>query len=283
MKKITTLTLGCLFALTASQAQTFSDDFESYTSGIALGPQSPDWRTWSGLGGGTDDVNVVTTGNHTTAGTKSIYFSSTSATGGPSDCVLPFGAAPLTTGQFTYTMWMKIPTSKTAYFNFQGNATMGNLYTLDCFMDATGAISVQNSGTVVGTGTRPVNTWFELQIDANLNTNTWTLKIDGVLQSTWSNTANQVYAIDIYPADAAAQYWVDDVSYNVVPYTLPALNAAGNLVGVSNGLVGQTRNPAITVRNLGTGVINSYDLSITQNGGAPCNFCYCYSCYSCCW
>ena len=100
-------------------------------------------------GGGADDGVVVNTDNHTTAGAQSLYFSSLSATGGPQDCVLPFGASPLTTGQFTYTMWMKVPTGKTAYFNFQGTTTMGGLYTLDCFMDATGNISIQNTGTVV--------------------------------------------------------------------------------------------------------------------------------------
>lgn len=270
MKKIATLTLGCFFAVAYSQAQTFSDDFESYTSGIALGPQSPDWRTWGGAGGGADDANVVTTDNHTTGGSKSIYFSSTSSTGGPQDVVLPFTpSAPLTTGQFSFTTWFKVPNTKTAYFNFQGNATMGNMYTLDCFMTSTGAVQIQNSGTVVASGTHPFGAWFELTITANLNTNLWELLINGVSQGTWSNANNQVWGIDYYPADAVASFWIDDVTYTVTPYTLPALNAAGNLVGVSNGLVGQTRNPDITVRNLGTGIINSFDLSVTQNGGAP--------------
>lgn len=269
MKKITTLTLACLFAGSIVKAQTFSDNFESYTTGIALGPQSPDWRTWGGAGGGPDDVNVITTDNHTTGGTKSLYFSSTSATGGPQDCVLPFGASPLTTGQFTFTSWFKIPTGKTAYFNFQGNATMGNLYTLDCWMDATGNILIQNSGITVATGTFTQGTWFQLSIDVNLNTNSWELLIDAVSQGTWQNTANQVYAIDIYPADAAASFWVDDVSYNVVPYVLPSINAAGNLVAVSNGIVGQSRNVAVTIRNLGATTITSFTLSVDQNGGTP--------------
>lgn len=271
MKKIATLTLGCLLSLTAVHAQTFSDDFESYTAGIALGPQSPDWRTWGGAGGGADDANVVTTDNHTTAGSKSIYFSSTSATGGPQDVVLPFTAgSPLNTGQFSFKTWFKIPASKTAYFNFQGTATMGGMYVLDCWMDAaTGAIQIQNTGTVVVNGTIPAGTWFELEIKANFNSNAWELLIDGVSQGTWSNASNQVWGIDYYPADAQASFWIDDVSYDVIPYTLPALNAAGNLLDISNGLVGSTRYPAVTVRNLGTGVINSFDISITQNGGAP--------------
>lgn len=270
MKKIATLTLGCLLSLTAVQAQTFSDDFESYTAGIALGPQSPDWRTWGGAGGGADDANVVTTDNHTTAGAKSIYFSSTSSTGGPQDVVLPFTAgAPLNTGQFSFKTWFKVPTSKTAYFNFQGTSTMGGMYVLDCWMTATGTIQIQNTGTVVASGTFPTGAWFELEIKANFNSNVWELIIDGVSQGTWSNASNQVWGIDYYPADAQASFWIDDVSYNVIPYTLPALNAAGNLLDISNGLVGSTRFPAVKVRNLGTGVINSFDISISQNGGAP--------------
>jgi hypothetical protein len=268
MKKATLLIAGICFAFGAG-AQTFSDDFEAYTSGIKLGPQSPNWGTWSGAGGGTDDVNVVTTDNHTTGGTKSIYFTSTSATGGPSDVVLPFGAAPLTTGQFTFTSWFMIPSGKTAYFNFQGNATMGNMYTLDCFMDNAGNIAIQNSGTTVLTAMHPFGAWFQLTINANLNTNTWELQVDGVSAGTWSNANNQVYAIDIYPADASAKYWVDDVSYNVVPYTLPAVNGANNLISVTNGLVGQQRNLSVKMRNLGTTTITSFDMNVTQNAGAP--------------
>ena len=272
MKKIATLTLGCLLSLTAIQAQTFSDDFESYTlTTPLLGMQSPDWRTWSSTtGGGAEDVAVVSTDNHTAAGSKSIYFSSTASTGGPDDVILPFTTgAPLNTGQFNFKSWFKIPTSKTAYFNFQGTSTMGGMYVLDCWMNAGGTIQVQNTGTIVASGTFPVGAWFELEINANFNSNSWELLINGVSQGTWSNANNQVWGIDYYPADAAASFWVDDVSYDVTPYTLPALNAAGNLLNISNGLVGSTRYPAVTVRNLGTTVINSFDISITQNGGAP--------------
>ncbi len=272
MKKIATLTLGCLLGLTAVQAQTFSDDFESYTlTTPLLGMQSPDWRTWtSTTGGGAEDVAVVSTDNHTVAGSKSIYFSSTSATGGPDDVILPFTTgAPLNTGQFSWKSWFKIPTAKTAYFNFQGTSTMGGMYVLDCWMNAGGAIQVQNTGTIVSTGTFPVGAWFEMEIKANFNANAWELLINGVSQGTWSNANNQVWGIDYYPADAAASFWVDDVSYNVTPYTLPALNAAGNLLNISMGLASATRFPAVTVRNLGTSVINSFDISITQNGGAP--------------
>jgi hypothetical protein len=270
MKKATLL-IACICSVLGANGQTFSDDFESYTVNTPLlGMQSANWRTWSSAtGGGTEDVPVVTTDNHTTAGSKSIYFSSTSATGGPDDVILPFGTTPLTTGQFTFTSWFKIPSGKTAYFNFQGNATMGNLYVLDCWMDNSGGITIQNSGTTVMTTTYPVGSWFELKIDVNLNTNTWTLLVDGLSAGSWSNASNQVYAIDYYPADASAKFWVDDVSYNVVPYTLPAVNGANNLISVTNGLVGQQRNVSVKMRNLGTTAITSFDMTMVHNGGTP--------------
>ena len=269
MNKAITLIFTCLLSLSMTYAQTFSDDFETYTVGSLLGPQSANWGTWSGAGGGTDDVNVVSTDNHTTSGTKSIYFSSSATTGGPQDCVLPFNTTPLTTGQFNFTAWFKIPTGKDAYFNFQGNATMGNMYTLDCYMNANGSVSIQNSGTSVLTSTHPFGQWFKLSIDANFNSNVWKLSIDDTLKGSWQNANNQVYAIDIFPPDATASFWVDDVSYNVVPYTLPPVDAAANLISVTNGLVGQTRNLAVKVRNLGTTTITSFDLSVDQNGGTP--------------
>ena len=57
MKKIITLSFTILVGLSASKAQTFSDDFESYTVGSKLGPQSTNWTVWGGAAseGGTTD------------------------------------------------------------------------------------------------------------------------------------------------------------------------------------------------------------------------------------
>ena len=69
-------------------AQTFSDDFESYSVGSYLGTSSADWTTWSGTEGGAEDVTI--NNNNASSGNQSIYFSSTAANGGPADVVLPF-------------------------------------------------------------------------------------------------------------------------------------------------------------------------------------------------
>ena len=64
------------------------------------------------------------------------------------------------------------------------------------------AINIENSGTIVASGTHPFGAWFELTIKVNLNTNKWELLVNGVSQGIWSNTINQIWGIDIYPTDA---------------------------------------------------------------------------------
>jgi hypothetical protein len=267
MKKITLL-LGCLNLFFGISAQTFSDSFENYTLGL-LGPQSNAWRTLSGSGGGADDVTVVNTDNHTAGGTKSIYFTSTSPGGGPSDCILPFGSAPLNTGHLTFTAWFKIPTGKTAYFTLQGSATFGDVYTLTCFMDQTGAIYIQTGGQEVLASKHPSDTWFKLSLDGNLNSNSWQLLIDDVSKGTWQNATPAVYAIEIYPPNSKAKYWIDDVSYTYTPYTLPSVNGSANLLTAPLGLAGQSSTLSFTAGNLGKTAITSFDIDVTQNGGTP--------------
>ncbi|MDQ3046324.1 MAG: Omp28-related outer membrane protein, partial [Bacteroidota bacterium] len=205
---------------------------------------------------------------HTSGGSKSIYFSSTSGTGGPADVVLPFGGV-ITSGVFTFSSWFKVPAAKTAYFNFQGGSTIaatGNIYSLDVFMNADGSMDFQNAGTSKLMTTYPQGAWYELEIVANLSTNNWSVLVDGVLKGSFSSTENKVSFLDIYPANAQAQFWVDDVHYDVAPYTIPSINGAVAVVNVTNGLVGQSQNPTVEVKNAGMNTITSFDLTFNNNG-----------------
>lgn len=267
MKKITLLWSSfCLVC--GLQAQTFSDDFESYNTG-KLGPQSSVWTTWTGADGGTDDVNVVTTDNHTAGGTKSIYFNSTSASGGPSDVILPFSDEPLKTGQFTFTAWFKIPVNKWGYFNFQATTTPGEIWAMECYMRNAGDISFQNTESgVLLNGTYPQGEWFEFSIHVNLNTAVWEPFINGTSLGKFSNSS-PIASMDIFPLNATSTFWVDDVSFTVTPYTLPTVNAGANGINVENGLIGQTRQPKVKVKNLGLDNITSFDVYVDVNDGTP--------------
>ncbi len=264
MKKTFTFLFAILGVSISSFAQTtFNDDFESYTVGSKLGPQSPNWTTWSGADGGTEDVNVVS--NDAKSGTKSIYFSSTSTTGGPADVVLPFGGV-YNTGTFKFISWFKVPTGKSAYFNFQGSAVIGTTWAMDCYLNADGTLQVGNATNLFLTGTYPQGSWFELRAEINLNANQWSMYIDSTLVGTFTNNINQIASIDYYPANAQASFWVDNVSYQYTPYVAPSVNAALYSFTMQNGLVGQNRNPKVSIRNLGQTAIQSFDLKVKYNG-----------------
>ena len=249
----------------SAKAQTFSDDFESYTVGSKLGPQSSNWTTWSNADGGTEDVNVVASDSY--SGTKSIYFSSTSATGGPADVVLPFGGV-YNSGTFEFKSRFKVPSTKTGYFNFQATATIGQTWALDCYMNADQTLTMGNTGGQLFSGTYAQGAWFELKFNINLNTNQWKVYVDDTLRGTFSNTVNQIASIDFYPANAAASFWVDDVSYTYTPYVLPTFNAALTSLDIANGLTGQTKTATAQIRNLGNTAITSFDINLNYNGNS---------------
>ncbi|MBI3509307.1 MAG: Omp28-related outer membrane protein [Bacteroidetes bacterium] len=280
MKKIYTLIATLTVGTVMSAQASFSEDFESYNVGDYIGAVSPNWTTWNGVTGGTEDTQVENLMNTTVSGSKSCYWQSDTSTGGPQDCVLPFGGQ-YTSGNFTYQMNIFVESGKGAYYNFQGAVTLGNEFAFECYMIQTGTLIVSNTSGTFLTGTYPTNQWFNMRWDINLNTNVWALYINNVLQGSFHNTIDHVAAIDIFAYNGAnggnnqAGYYVDDVSYAYTPYTLPVLNAGLSAIGVLNpatktpvnitGLVGQTRPMAVTVRNLGTTAITSFDLSYNYN------------------
>ncbi len=242
---------------------TFTDDFENYTVGSPLGPQSPDWTTWSGVQGGADDINVNNTDAH--SGTKSLYFSSIAAAGGPSDIVLPF-SGPHNKGTFTFTSWFKMPAGKGGYFNFQGTNVPGTLFTLNTFFNPDGTLDIQNSKEVVLSNTYPQSAWFEFKLVANLNTNSWEAFVNNVSKGVFQNADFDIASIDYYATSPTDAFWVDDVSFTYTPYTMPNLNGAVSYFTVNNGLVSQSRVPELKIRNLGTTAITSFSMTINANG-----------------
>lgn len=262
MKQFLLMALA-LCAFTSARSQTsFSDNFDTYTAGSALGPQSVQWSTWSGASGGADDINVANSSAH--SGANSLYFTSTATSGGPADIILPLGGLR-NNGSFTYTHWMKVTNGKSAYFNFQGNNTMGNVYAMNFFFGS-GSLKIDDATKLTMATTYPQGVWFEFKLQANLNTNDWELLIDGNSKGHFQNSTFQVAAIDYYASDNTNAFWIDDVSYNYTPYTLPATNGAMAIVGIDNGIVTQTRAASVTVRNLGTTAITSYDVELNANG-----------------
>ena len=260
MKKLT-VCIGLLLSASFSQAQLFSDDFEAYTTG-ALGPQSTSWSTWSGTEGGAED-GVVSTAQ-ASSGTKSIYFNSTAASGGPQDCVLDFGPV-YNSGVFTFTADFYVNANKSAYFNFQGAQAIGTLWALNVNM-ANGTVSIDDGITSdLALGNYTPATWFTLEIEANLTLGLWRAYINGTQIGVWENGVNTLASLDIFPLQGS-QFYVDDVSFDQQPYALSTLNAAISGLDMGGNIATQVVTPTITVMNAGTTALTSFDVVLNYNG-----------------
>ena len=269
MKK---LILGCaaLFAAGSLGAQTFTDDFESYTSGSYLCPQSPDWTTWSGTEGGTEDV-LVSTAN-AASGSQSLYFSSTASSGGPEDVVLPFDQV-YNSGNFTFEANFFVESGKGAYFNLQGTLVVAQIWALDCYMLQDGTLKLSNQGTPYLTANYPPATWFNMRVEMDLTANVWELFIDNVSMGTFNNPTGQIGILDLYPVNPTGEggnnqsgFYIDDVSYTHIPATLPNLNGGVTFIDQLPNIAGLTGDVTATVRNMGSSDITSFDIEYSYDG-----------------
>jgi hypothetical protein len=266
MKKLI-LVFG-IFASSIAFGQTFSDNFDSYTAGSYLCPQSAGtWTTWSNAPGGTEDVLVSNA--DALSGANSLYFASTVSGGGPTDLVHNFGV--LNTGQISMEFNIKVQTGKAAYFNLQRNVTIGDVWSMDCNFADNGDLIILNQTGLYFTSTYTQNQWFNFRMEINFNTNVWEVFIDDVSVGSFANTENQIASIDIFPVDQntpfSAGFFFDDFQYTVTPYTLPTVNGAANLVSYSQGnLVGTAITPNVTIRNLGVDIITSATVTVEYNG-----------------
>ena len=243
-------------------AQLFSDNFDAYPAGQYLGPQSLTWSTWSGTEGGTEDVQI--TSANASSAPNSIYLSSTAANGGPQDVVLKFGQL-FNSGVFTLQKKVFINSGKTGYYNIQGALTIGNLWALNVNFDAGQLIIDDGITPNLVVTSYPEATWFELKIEANLTLHVWKAYVNGNLVGTWVNGVNTVASTDFFPVQNTQMY-IDDVMFDHVPFTIPALDAMVADVDMGAELATQSGTPIVKVVNGGSTAITSLKVDLTYNG-----------------
>lgn len=260
MKKMYLLVAG--LAAFNLNAQLFSDNFDAYSAGQYLGPQSLTWSTWSGTEGGNEDVQI--TSANSSSAPNSIYLSSTAANGGPQDVVLKFGQL-YNSGIFTLQKKIFINSGKTGYYNIQGALTIGNLWALNVNFDA-GQLVIDDGNTPnLVLASYPEATWFELKIEANLTLHVWKAFINGNLVGTWVNGVNTVASADFFPVQNTQMY-IDDVMFDHVPFTVPALDAMVADIDMGAELATQSGTPTVKVVNGGSTAITSLKVDLTYNG-----------------
>ncbi|MDC0249740.1 PKD domain-containing protein, partial [Flavobacteriales bacterium] len=187
------------------------EDFESYELYDYLAFKSSLWGTWNNpLSFGCDQDVVVSSSGY--QGSKGIHFKSTLPSGGPADIILPFGtSSSYSSGIFVFSAKFNVNTG--AYFNFQSDYNIGSGWALDVLMDQNGQIIFSNSiNSNLLTSIYPNNIWFELKLVVNITNNEWNVYIDNIFIGSFSNSINQIAALDLFPLDGHF-FAVDDIHY----------------------------------------------------------------------
>ena len=262
MKQTFLFIAGLLCLAQTAQAQLFSDNFDNYALGSFIGPQSNNWTTWSGNQGGAEDA--ATTNNQAASAPHSIYFSSTSASGGPQDVVLSFGQL-YNNGIFTLSSDFYVNAGKGAYYNIQGSQTIGSIWALNVHMDAGELVIDDGQTSNLCIGTYPEATWFNLKIEANLTLHVWKAFVNNQLVGTWVNGVNAVASADFFPLQNN-QFFMDNVNFDYQTYTLPTLNAMVASLDMGGFIAGQSVSPVVSIINAGQNALTAFNVNLNYNG-----------------
>jgi len=230
MKKLTLLLSVIVFSLVGLQAQTlpYTDDFESYTVGGFLAAQNSTWwTTWSNAPGGNEDGEISAA--FANSGANSVLLDVTGGTG--SDLIMKLGDR--TTGKYELKWMMYVETGNCGYYNIQHTQAPGTEWALECYFRTSGAGELYAGSSTAIAFTYPKDTWFEVKHLIDLDADNIKLYINGTLVNEWpisyqaSSTTGmkQLGGIDFYAGAASGsgetpKYFIDDVTYQIMPTTL---------------------------------------------------------------
>jgi len=218
MKKQLLSLVACGAILSASaQTVLFEDNFDTYTAGTGVVAQNASWSFWSAA----TNSDALVSNTVASSGANSANIN-----GQATDLVLPIGS--FTAGKYDVKFKMLIPTGSTgAYFNalhIWSNSSATYEWAGDVFFDGTG-LATWTTGFVDGGASTPLglDTWFDVQITADLDNDLGRLYFNGVVANEWQwslNNANgnagtnAIAGVDFYGTDAAngqGNYYIDDV------------------------------------------------------------------------
>ena len=211
------LSLFAVGAILSASAQTvlFEDNFDAYTVGTGVVAQNVSWAYWST--GTASDATVSS--DFASSGANSANINGTGT-----DLVLPIG--PFTSGKYDIKFKMYLPAGAGGYFNalhtWSGSSTTYQ-WACDVFFDGTGVATWTTGGTQGGAVTVGTDTWFDVQITADLDNDLGRIYFNGVAANEWQWSldnangnagSNAIAAVDFYgtnTAGTAGNYYIDDV------------------------------------------------------------------------
>lgn len=230
------LAFTCLIIASLCCAQTnIYEDFDSYKAGEYLGTESNGiWTTWTNATGSPEDTYVTDLLSY--SGENSINLQS----GGVVDVVLPLGNE--NSGSWTLKFKMFVEESYGAYFNLLHyfSAAASNWASQFYFNSGgNGFLTVGGGLNDLGTNfTYPVDTWFEVKINIDVDGDYAELYFDDVSVYNWlwsegsTGPSNTIAALNLYPNgmdNEPDSYFVDNVSFHEYGLSLAELQRALNV------------------------------------------------------
>ncbi|MDQ3100251.1 MAG: T9SS type A sorting domain-containing protein [Bacteroidota bacterium] len=199
-----------------------SENFDSYMAGDAVAEVAgAPWSTWSGTPGGVDDVMI--TSDQAYSGTNSMEFVGTAPAGGPGDLILQLGDR--TTGVYSLSWWMYIPTGSGGYFNIQHTQTPGTQWGLDVMFLADGSIHTVADAMTDSSTTYAHDEWFQVNMFIDLNNSIGAFTVNQNMPITWqfdtqvggeAGGLNQLGGINFFTYAGGTDlphFYIDDVMF----------------------------------------------------------------------
>ena len=225
--------LTCFIIASLCYAQTnIYEDFDSYKAGEYLGTESNGvWTTWTNATGSPEDTYVTDLLSY--SGENCINLQS----GGVVDVVLPLGNE--NSGSWTLKFKLFIEESYGAYFNLLHyfSAAASNWASQFYFNSGgNGFLTVGGGLNDLGTNfTYPVDTWFEVKINIDVDGDYAELYFDNTPVYNWlwsegsTGPSNTIAALNLYPNgmdNEPDSYFVDNVSFHEYGLDLTELEQA---------------------------------------------------------
>jgi hypothetical protein len=188
-------------------AAVICDNFDDYAVGSSIHDGAAHWGPWPPA-----STPSLVSDEQAFSNSNSLKVSDDNS----EDNLLLFGNQ--TTGVWTVSWMMYIPTGNSAYFNVQNAETPGT-WNLDAFFNqangapGTGTIQQDAAAAIAF----PHDAWFPLTMTFNLNTNLLTMDVNGAAVLTAFAYAGNLGSINYYSNGATNTYYVDDLVFDGNP------------------------------------------------------------------
>lgn len=221
MKKALQILLVFVVASTMVQAQYYTTSFEEFNTGDGIvSTAGHPWQLWPG-----SSVDALVTDAQAASGSNALEIVGTNAMGGPLDIVIDFDGCH-STGLFEVALNMYVPSANDAYFNFQGTANPGSIWTLNGFFVEGGVSITDGTNTEILTFDYTPDAWFNLKIAFRFDAQAVAFFMDDELVGNVPDFVGTICSMNQYPTSASTWY-LDDVTYSVNGATADDWDADG--------------------------------------------------------